>query len=181
MAEAESSTVARPYARSAFSCALDQREGLAEWSRVLRLLSVIVNESVVQASLDNPLLTREDQVRLLVDLVDDELLSTQARNFIEVLAENGRLGLIPTITEQYEMMKSNHEKTLDVSITSAFEVSVQNKQVLTETLAKRLQRNINLETEVDQSLIGGVLIKTEDTVIDDTVRGRLERLAQALC
>ena len=78
------------------------------------------------------------------------------------------------------MLKSNHEKTLDVSVTSAFELSQENKRVLTDTLNKKLQRDINLDTEVDRLLIGGVLIRTQDTVIDDTIRGRLDKLAQAL-
>ena len=179
MGEAELSTVARPYARAAFSYALDEAGGLAEWSRMLQLLAAVVNESVVQAALDDPLLSTEDETRLLVSLMSDEL-SEQGRNFIVVLAEYGRLALIPTVVEQFEVLKANHEKTLDVSVTSAFEVSEDNQQKLAEALHKRLQRDINIETEVDQSLIGGVLIRAEDTVIDDTVRGRLERLAQAL-
>ena len=179
MAEAEPSTVARPYARAAFSYALDQAEDLAEWSRMLQLLAAVVNESVVQAALDDPLLSTEDETRLLVNLMSDEL-SEQGRNFIVVLSEYDRLALIPTVAEQFEVLKANHEKTLDVSVSSAFEVSADNQQKLAEALHKRLQRDINIETEVDQSLIGGVLIRTEDTVIDDTVRGRLERLAQAL-
>ena len=179
MAEAEPSTVAGPYARAAFSYALDQAEDLAEWSRMLQLLAAVVNESVVQAALDDPLLSTEDETRLLVSLMIDEL-SEQGRNFIVVLAEYDRLASIPTVAEQFEVLKANHEKTLDVSVSSAFEVSADNQQKLAEALHKRLQRDINIETEVDQSLIGGVLIRAEDTVIDDTVRGRLERLAQAL-
>ena len=179
MGEAELSTVARPYARAAFSYALDEAGGLAKWSRMLQLLAAVVSESVVQAALDDPLLSTEDETSLLVSLMSDEL-SAQGRNFIVVLSEYNRLALIPTVAEQFEVLKANHEKTLDVSVTSAFEVSEDNQQKLAEALHKRLQRDINIETEVDQSLIGGVLIRAEDTVIDDTVRGRLERLAQAL-
>ena len=144
-----------------------------------QLLAAVVNESLVQAALDDPLLNTEEETRLLVSLMSDEL-SEQGRNFIVVLAEYDRLALIRTVAEQFEVLKANHEKTLDVSVTSAYELSTDNQQKLAEALHKRLQRDINIETEVDQSLIGGVLIRTEDTVIDDTVRCRLERLAQAL-
>lgn len=179
MAEAELPTVARPYARAAFSYALEQTDGLAVWSRMLQLLAAAVNESVVQTALDNPLLTTEDETRLLVTLMGDDL-SNEGRNFIGVLAEYDRLVLIPTVAEQFEVLKANHEKTLDVSVTSAYEVSSEDEQKLAEALRGKLQRDINIETEVDQSLIGGVLIRAEDTVIDDTVRGRLERLSHAL-
>ncbi|HCC44818.1 MAG TPA: F0F1 ATP synthase subunit delta [Gammaproteobacteria bacterium] len=179
MAEAELSTVARPYARAAFSFALDQDGGLAHWSRMLQLLSAAVNESIVQAALDDPLLTMDDKTSFLFDLMGDDL-SDQGRNFIGVLAEYDRLALIATVAEQFEVLKANHEKTLDVSVTSAYEVSEEDQQRLSDALSGKLQRDINMETDVDESLIGGVLIRAEDTVIDDTVRGRLTRLAQAL-
>ena len=179
MAEAELSTVARPYARAAFSFALDQDGGLAHWSRMLQLLSAAVNESIVQAALDDPLLTMDDKTSFLFDLMGDDL-SDQGRNFIGVLAEYDRLALIATVAEQFEVLKANHEKTLDVSVTSAYEVSEDDRQRLSDALSGKLQRDINVETDVDESLIGGVLIRAEDTVIDDTVRGRLTRLAQAL-
>ena len=179
MAEAELSTVARPYARAAFSFALDQDGGLAHWSRMLQLLSAAVNESIVQAALDDPLLTMDDKTSFLFDLMGDDL-SGQGRNFIGVLAEYDRLALIATVAEQFEVLKANHEKTLDVSVTSAYEVSEDDQQRLSDALSGKLQRDINVETDVDEALIGGVLIRTEDTVIDDTVRGRLTRLAQAL-
>ena len=179
MAEAELPTVARPYARAAFSYALEQDGGLEQWSRMLQLLAAAVCESAVQGALDDPLSTTDDKTRLLVNLMGDDL-SDQGRNFIGVLAEYDRLALLPTVSEQFEVLKANHEQTLDVSVTSAFEVSDDDQQKLSAALQNKLKRDINIETEVDKALIGGVLIRAEDTVIDDTVRGRLARLAQAL-
>ncbi len=179
MAETELPTVARPYARAAFSYALDQAEGLANWSTMLQLMASVMSEPIVQEALDNPLLTTENETRLLVGLMGDDL-SNEGENFIGVLAEYDRLALIPTISEQFELLKSNHEKTLDVAITSAYEINSDAQNRLAGALRERLQREINIETVVDQSLIGGVVIKAEDTVIDDTVRGRLDRMSQAL-
>ncbi|MGK0259094.1 MAG: F-type H+-transporting ATPase subunit delta [Candidatus Azotimanducaceae bacterium] len=179
MAEAELPTIARPYARAAFSYALDQSEGLGQWSRMLLLLAGAISEPVVQDALDNPLLTTEEETKLLLQLMGDDL-DEAGRNFIGVLAEYDRLALLPTISEMFELLKANHEKTMDVEVTSAFEVSDQEKNELKIALKRMLQREINLETEVDKSLIGGVVIKAEDTVIDDSVRGRLAKLSQAL-
>lgn len=143
------------------------------------MLSAAIAESAVQQALDNPLLTNEDETQLLLQLMGDDL-SEDGRNFVGVLSEYGRLALIPTISLQFELLKSNHEKTLDVEITSAFDVSDEQQNQLADALRTKLQRDINIETEVDQSLIGGVVIRTEDTVIDDSVRGRLAKLSQAL-
>ena len=179
MAEAELSTIARPYARAAFSYALEHDGGLAAWSRMLGLLAAALAEPVVQAALDDPRLTTEDETGLLVRILGDDL-TAEGRNFLEVLAENGRLTLLPTISVQFELLKAHHEKTMEVEVISAFEVSDAQKTELGNALRQKLQREVHLETQVDTSLIGGVIIKTEDTVIDDSVRGRLEKLTHAL-
>ena len=107
-------------------------------------------------------------------------LNQDGQNFVSVLAEYGRLALLPTIAELFELLKANHEKTMDVEVTSAFEVSDQEKIELGAALQRMLQRDINIETEVDKLLIGGVVIRAEDTVIDDSVKGRLEKLSLVL-
>jgi F-type H+-transporting ATPase subunit delta len=69
---------------------------------------------------------------------------------------------------------------MDVEITSAFDVDASELTALKEALKKRLQREVSLSTTVDQSLLGGVVIRAEDTVIDSSVRGKLKKLAHAL-
>ena len=179
MAEAELPTIARPYARAAFSRGLDQTDGLGTWSRILSLLAAAVSEPKVEEALYNPTLTTEDETSLIPQLMGDDL-NQDGQNFVSVLAEYGRLALLPTIAELFELLKANHEKTMDVEVTSAFEVSDQEKIELGAALQRMLQRDINIETEVDKLLIGGVVIRAEDTVIDDSVKGRLEKLSLVL-
>ncbi|HJP52298.1 MAG TPA: ATP synthase F1 subunit delta, partial [Pseudomonadales bacterium] len=95
-------------------------------------------------------------------------------------AEYDRISLLSQIAETYELMKSNHEKTMDVEVASAFDVEESDLQKLTDALKERLQREINLSATTDPSLLGGVVIRAEDTVIDDSVRGRLNRLSHLL-
>ena len=179
MAEAELPTIARPYARAAFSRGLDQTDGLGTWSRMLSLLAAAVSEPIVEEALDTPTLTTEDETSLILQVMGDDL-NQDGQNFVSVLAEYGRLALLPTIAELFELLKANHEKTMDVEVTSAFEVSDQEKIELGAALQRMLQRDINIETEVDKLLIGGVVIRAEDTVIDDSVKGRLEKLSAVL-
>ena len=175
MAEAELATIARPYARAAFSHGLDQTLGLSTWSNMLKELASAIAHPTVRDALDSPLLTTEDETALIVQLMADEL-NSDGKNFIGVLAEYGRLALLPTISEMFELLKANHEKTMEVEVVSAFEVSEQEKSDLGSALKRLLQRDIDLETTVDKALIGGVIIKAEDTVIDDSVKGKLEKL-----
>ena len=107
MAEAELPTIARPYARAAFSRGLDQADGLGTWSRMLSLLAAAVLEPIVEKALDNPTLTIEDETGILLGLMGDDL-NQDGQNFVNVLAENGRLALLPTIYELFELLKANH-------------------------------------------------------------------------
>ncbi|MBQ74201.1 MAG: F0F1 ATP synthase subunit delta [Gammaproteobacteria bacterium] len=179
MAETELATIARPYARAAFTYALDQTEGLVTWSRMLSLLAATARQEMVRQALDDPSLSDEQGAELLVRLLGDEL-SEEGRNFVAVLSTYSRIELLPNISEMFELLKANHEKTMDVEISSAFEVTQSEKESLSQALNTKLQREINLETSVDKSLLGGVVIKAEDTVIDDSVRGKLQKLSNAL-
>ncbi len=179
MAEAELATVARPYARAAFATALDEADGLTSWSKMLALLSAAVTEPAVERMLDNPANSGLFAAEWLTDLMGDELTASGA-NFVKVLADFDRLALIATIAEQYEVLKANHEKTVEVAIVSAYELSGSEQETLKDALSRRLQRTVELETETDSALLGGVVIRTEDTVIDDSVRGKLQKLAGTL-
>lgn len=179
MAEAELSTVARPYARAAFSQALNESSGLETWSRMLQMLAATVQEDAVAAVLDNPATTTEEETKFLIELLGEEL-NQFGKNFVTVISEYGRTALIPEISSMFELLKAHHEQTLDVDITSAFDVSDSDQELLNKVLKEKLQRDIQLTTDVDKSLIGGVLIKAEDTVIDNSVRGKLEKLSHAL-
>ena len=179
MAEAEVTTVARPYARAAFSCALDEEGGLSIWSRMLAMLKAAIEAPSVRDLLEDPLLTTDQQKQIISDLMGGDL-SQKGANFVDVLAENDRLELVPTVSDMFEQLKANYEKTIEVEVQSAFDVSETEKDKLAEALKRKLQRDVKIETTVDESLIGGVLIRADDMVIDDSVRGRLSRLSQIL-
>lgn len=178
MAEAELATIARPYARAAFSVALEQ-EALADWSSMLALLAGAAQDEGVATHLDDPKFSGHESATLLVSMFADEL-SDSVKNFLNVLSSNGRLMLISTIAEQYESLKAQHEKTMRVTVSSAFEVSASDQALIEGALRNRLQREIEVETTIDSELLGGVVIRTEDTVIDDSVRGKLNKLAGIL-
>ena len=178
MAEAELATVARPYARAAFNTALEA-EQLAEWARMLHLLSAAVESPVVEIRLEDPAQSGRAAAKVLTDLLGDDL-SAEGNNFVQALADYDRLSLLPVIAAQFDVLKANHEKTIEVSVTSAYDLSEQEQATLKEALHRKLQRTVALETATDSDLLGGVVIRTEDTVIDDSVRGKLEKLAGTL-
>ena len=175
---AEIATLARPYANAAFALA-KQRDELPKWSRMLGLLSVATSTDEVQALINTPALSSEVKAYQLVNVAGEEL-NLGSRRFVQVLAENGRLDLLGEIASQFEALKANAERTLDVEIAAAVELSASQQAAFARALRQRFDQEVQVEVVVDAELIGGAVVRAGDTVIDGSVRGRLARLVDTL-
>lgn len=175
---AESITLARPYATAVFEVAVSDN-ALDEWSTALATLAAVTADDKVSSLLKSPMLGAEAQAQALIDICGDTL-TDKGRNVVRLLADNRRLVLMPQIAALFETLKANHLKTVDVELSTAYELSDDTIRLLTEALQKRLDRQIALRTRVDQGLIGGAVIRAGDTVIDNSVRGKLKKLADSL-
>lgn len=175
---AELTTLARPYAKAAFEVAMGAG-ALDNWSKMLSLSAAVASNEIVSSLLKSPALSSEQIADSFLQVCGDEL-DEKGKNFIRLLAENKRLVLLLQISQLYEVLKANQEKSVDVEITTAFEISSEISSKLAQSLKARLKREIKLATRVDQSLIGGVVIRAGDTVIDSSVRGKLSKLAESM-
>lgn len=175
---AELSTVARPYAKAAFDYARNQ-EALDAWSGWLVTLGRVVAVRDVEKLMTHPALAAERKVALLLELGEVDI-DDAARRFLETLAEKGRLPALPDIAEQFERLRADLEKRMDVTVVSAYPLDEKQQNKLAGALKKRLNREISITTQVDSALLGGVILRAGDTVIDGSVRGRLTRLSEAL-
>ncbi len=175
---AEHSTLARPYAKAAFEYAA-ATGALETWSRELSLLALLAEEERIDAQLRSPARSRDQRARLLIDLCGDEL-EDQVRNFLQVLADNDRLLLLPEILQQFQALKADHERLVEVEVISAAPIDEAQRSRLAEALVKRLGREVRVQVSLDANLIGGAIIRAGDTVIDGSLRGRLNKLADAL-
>ncbi len=175
---AELSTLARPYAKAAFEYAHEE-SALNPWLDELRLIAAVVAEPAVEDLLADPALTTQAQAEAFLALLGDDLGDSR-RRFVHVLAENRRLGLAPQILAQFAQFKAQREQSVEVEMVSAFEVPDAVRERIAQALGQRLEREVTVTTDVDSSLIGGILIRAGDLVIDGSVRGRLNKLAEAL-
>jgi F-type H+-transporting ATPase subunit delta len=175
---AELSTLARPYAKAAFEYALDSN-ALAQWNDQLGTAAAVTADPGMAAVLTNPSLTSAQQANKLSEVCGDALTG-EVRNFIAILASNKRLALLPEIFGLFAQYKANQERTIDVEVISAFELADSIRDKLAESLGKKLERQVNVQTSTDSNLLGGVLIRAGDLVIDGSVRGKLDKLAEAM-
>jgi F-type H+-transporting ATPase subunit delta len=175
---AELSTLARPYARAAFEYAREAGQ-MDQWNEQLATAAAAASDAKLKSALSDPALTAEQQAKMLTDVCGDAL-GEHTRNFIAVLAVNKRLALLPEISTLFAQYKANQEKSVDVEVISAFDLADEARDKLAEALGKKLERQVNVRTATDSNLLGGVLIRAGDLVIDGSVRGRLNKLAAAM-
>lgn len=175
---AEKSTIARPYAQAAFEVAQQQGK-LKDWSEMLQWLAAVAADKSVHSLLGNPEVSQDALVKLFVEICGDKL-NQQGQNFVRLLTENKRLNVLPEIAEQFEEQRAEAEKTVAAEVTTAFALTAEQQQVLAAALKKRLGRDVTLVSKTDESLLGGAIVRAGDMVIDASVTGQLERLANKL-
>jgi len=170
-----SATIARPYARAAFAVARDDGSA-AQWSDALAFAARVAADPDVEAMLLHPALDAGDAVTLLAPEGADGKFS----GFLTLLADNGRLGVLPEIAGMYEQLRAEDEQVVLATVTSAAELPEAEVEQIRGALKRRFGREVQLETAVDESLIGGAVIAAGDVVIDGSLKGKLERLQSAL-
>lgn len=175
---AELTTLARPYAKAAFEHAQSQKQ-LASWSAMLGLAAAVSQDDTMQSVLKAPRLTSANKAATFIDVCGDKF-DGKVQNFIHVVAENDRLPLMPEIAALFDLYKAEQEKSVDVDVTSAFALNQEQQDKLAKVLSARLGREVRLHASEDASLIGGVVIRAGDLVIDGSIRGKLANLAEAL-
>lgn len=175
---AELNTVARPYTKAAFEHALE-KGNLDQWSEMLATAGAVAQHETMQLVLGNPAMTSEQKAKAMISVCEEQM-DDSSKNFVSLLAENQRLALLPEIATQFEQLKASQQKSVDVNVTTAFDLGEQQQQKLTQALSSKLGREVSLTAEVDKSIIGGVIVRTEDLVIDGSIRARLAKLAEAM-
>ena len=172
---AERVTIARPYAKAVFAMARDAKR-LPQWSRGLGIAAAVSADERVKPLFGNPHVAPEQLVELIAG-VGGEALDADMRKMLTVLAANGRLSFLPEIAGLYEKMRSEYERVLDVTLTSAVELSAEQRERFAAALRKRFERDVRLHTEVDSSLLGGAVLRADDLLIDGSVQAGLAQLA----
>lgn len=175
---AELRTVARPYAKAAFQKALDL-SALDGWSSALEQLKVVSLQGKVADLISAPSFTAEAKADRLSNICGDTLTDAQ-KNFVSVLASNGRLALLPEISNLFEEFKAQQESNLQVVVQTAYELDPATQEKISSALKSKLNSEVTVETSIDATLLGGALIKVGDAVIDGSVKGRLAKLATAM-
>ncbi|CAM2770349.1 F0F1 ATP synthase subunit delta [Vibrio ordalii] len=170
-------TIARPYAKAAFDFAAEKQQ-LDQWGQMLAFATEVAKNEQM-----HELLTSSVSASKLAETfiaICGEQFDVYGQNLLKVMAENGRLKALPEVSEQFLALKQEHEKQMDVEVISATELSDEQLVNISTKLELRFKRKVQLNCSIDETLLGGVIIRAGDLVIDNSARGRLNRLSDAL-
>lgn len=174
----ELATLARPYAAAAFKRA--KETGTAEkWSKSLAFMSAVLSDKAIIAIVDNPKVGSARLSALMLDICKEQV-DPEAENFLKLLVQNNRLKLLPAIAEIFESFKAEDEGYVEVEVLTAYAFTKDAKQDFASKLEKTLNKKVHMNVSVDKSLIGGVLVRAGDRVIDGSIRGQLQQMQKAL-
>jgi F-type H+-transporting ATPase subunit delta len=182
---ADNNTIARPYAQAVFDLAHEAGE-LAAWSESLDAAAQLSADGQIADYLSDPAFSNEQRLEFLTGLFASAKATVLAgsnkkgTNFLKLLIENRRVSVLAEIGEHFAALKADVEGTVDVLVTSASSLSAAQQKEISTMLTKRLGREVRIETEIDENLIGGAVIKAGDVVIDGSLRARLDGLSNAL-
>lgn len=175
-------SVARPYANALFELALNQ-DALTEWQQILQQLSLISEDPQIQQLLKNPRMQPQLWQQLLLDLLPKAMLekkphlSEQVSNFINLIIHHRRLDAISAIYQQFQQRLAVKEQMINLEVSTPFELGDKERGMLLTALQKQFNATeIAVKYHIDDSLMGGVVIRNGNWVLDGSVKGKLQRL-----
>lgn len=175
-------TLARPYAKAVFDFAVEEtvksNDALDKWAIMLQFLSQLTTEETIQTYLQNAQ-SPVKQAETIIDLCGNDL-DQYGQNLVRIMAENKRLLALGAVYEEYCRLVADYRAVANVNVFSAYELTARQQQKIISAMEKRLARKIKLNCSVEPSLLGGLVIRTDDFVIDASTKGQLQRLATDL-
>lgn len=148
------------------------------WQRDLGTLRAAVSDPTVQSFLENPSIQASDKDKVLDSALGEA--SPEARNLAHMLVARGRTGIIQDLADLFDEAVLAEKGIALVDVTTAEDLDAAGQDVVREQLSRLLGKNVQLRLHVDPSIIGGVVAKSGDRVIDGSVVNQLRRLRARL-
>lgn len=171
-------STARRYAEAAFGIA--ERDGTVEqWLTELRTAADALSTDDAMRVLANPAVPARDRHQVAQNILGDRV-SGPPMNLIKLLLQRGRIERLPDVAREFRRLYDRREGITNAIVTSAAPLDDREVGALRERLEMMTGGRIDMTTLVDPSILGGLVVRLGDRLIDGSVRGRLQRLRSRL-
>jgi F-type H+-transporting ATPase subunit delta len=178
----ELTTIAKPYANAIFEIA-EQNKSHSDWRGVLEAGAQLANDGSMQAFIASPSATNENKAQAVTALFKSVLgrsLNNEETAFIALLLDNGRIDALPSMLELFDTMNNLSSDAKAFNVISAYKLSTAEEKQIVKDLSDKYKTTVSVDTEIDEDLVGGVVIKEGDKVIDLSIKARVNELGSRL-
>lgn len=171
--------VGKRYAEALFEAGLELdklekfKEDIENISKVLEV------ETDLQKVLNHPKISKDEKKDLLTSIFKGKV-SEEILNFLFVIVDKRREGSLIEISKEFEELFNEHNNILKVTAITAIDMDNKVKNKLVQVLSNKTNKTIKLNNIVDRDIIGGVLLRVENKVIDGTIKGQLQSIEKTI-
>lgn len=170
--------IAKPYARAAYEFA--SKDGVVDqWLEALTVFKALVTDKNVLNLISSPIYSQTQIVSTIVDQLNGKV-DQKILNFLKLIAEKNKLLIIPQVKDLFEEFKNLASGNKKAVVILAYEADKALLKELKEKLAKRFDCTIDMDVKIDSKILGGAIVRVGDTVIDNSVSGRLDKMKNIL-
>ncbi|HPX55085.1 MAG TPA: F0F1 ATP synthase subunit delta [Syntrophales bacterium] len=175
-----SSTIAKRYARAFFDIAAEENRYEEYYVELLKFSSIVEENADLKEFLSNPIFNNEDKKEVVKTILEKISLSGIAANFLNLLADKQRIGILPDVVRCYREFMDEALKKVRVHVKTAFTLSSELSEGLMKGLEEMTGKQVEMTVEEDPSLLGGVVVKVGDTLYDGSIKSQLNNIRNLL-
>ena len=171
--------IANRYAEALFQLSEEENITKEIYNELHDVVEVIKNNKELDNVLKSPLVAKNEKTQLIEALFNNKI-NNDLKNFLKILVEKGRISSLKSIELTFKELLNDKHNIIEGTVISAIALTEKQVKELEEKLSKKYNKNVTLENEVDQSILGGVLVRLGNTQIDGSVRTRLNNIKDQL-
>ena len=171
--------IANRYAEALFQLSEEENITKEIYNELHDVVEVIKNNKELDNVLKSPLVAKNEKTQLIEALFNNKI-NKDLKNFIKILVEKGRISSLKSIELTFKELLNDKHNIIEGTVISAIALTEKQVKELEEKLSKKYNKNVTLENEVDQSILGGVLVRLGNTQIDGSVKTRLNNIKDQL-
>ena len=173
--------VSRRYSKALFKVASKEKSEQVIYEEVIRLLDLFKSNDIFAKLFLSPLLSSKSQLKLVNNLFSttDKKKINVSKNvlaFLKVLAKNGRLKILLGALYSFQNLVKSMYQEININLTTAFPISEDNVNKIKNILLKKTDKKINIISNVDKNIIGGIILQSGSSLIDASIRNKILKL-----
>ena len=171
--------IANRYAEALFQLSEEENITKEIYNELHDVVEVIKNNKELDNVLKSPLVAKNEKTQLIEALFNNKI-NNDLKNFLKILVEKGRISSLKSIELTFKELLNDKHNIIEGTVISAIALTEKQVKELEEKLSKKYNKNVTLENKVDESILGGVLVRLGNTQIDGSVKTRLNNIKDQL-